>query len=549
MSKHAPVVSSAIRIGLCTLLSRITGFVRDILVIQTLGVAWISDAWTFAFQIPNLFRRLFGEGALAAVFVPEFSKLLERDENESAWRLFARTLALLTIVLILVVILIELILLAIWMFAPGDPGAQQEARALALSLTGLMLPFMITICIVALFSSILNSLGSFVPPAVTPVILNLAMIIALVAIAPHFADVAREKVYILGASVLVAGVIQILFLLPVLRRRQVPLRWELDTRDPHVRRMLGNLGPVIFGQGVLIIGAYVDSQICLLFTRLKEAPDTANWFGWTFRYPLEEGANALLYIAQRLYQFPLGVAAISIGVAALPAMTRLIAREDHKGWADELRRSLRLSFFVGALSSAMLITLGESFLRLLFEYKKFNAADTARATPLVVAFGWGMWAFCVQQIVVRGFYSRGDIRTPVIMNLFFVPLNLAISFFLIWQPAIRVTAFGISSAFTASLGVIVGLLLLQRRANTRVFTPAFLFAAAKITLAAALAGIVIIATRNPLDAIGANLHATPLITRSIESFGGMMIGVAVFLLACWLFRLPEPGLILRRFRR
>lgn len=549
MPRHAPVVSSAIRIGICTLISRITGFLRDILVVQTFGVSWIADAWTFAFQIPNLFRRLFGEGALAAVFVPEFSKLLERGENESAWRLFARTLALLSIVLIALVILIELVLLAIWLFAPGDPGPQQAARALALSLTGLMLPFMITICIVALFSSILNSVGSFVPPAVTPIILNLCMIVALVFLAPRLVTETRDKAFVVGISVLIAGVVQIIFLLPHLRSRDVPLRWELETRDPHVRRMLTNLGPVIFGQGILIIGTYIDSQICLLFTKLEDGSAIANWFGWTFQYPLQEGANALLYIGQRLYQFPLGVAAISIGVAALPAMTRHIARDDQQGWADELRRSLRLSFFVGALSSAMLITLGESFLRLLFEYKQFEAADTARATPLVIAFGWGMWAFCVQQIVVRGFYSRGDIRTPVMMNLVLVPLNLLISFVLIWQPDIRVTAFGISSAITASLGVVVGLLLLQRRSNTPVFTREFLTAATKITAAATIAGLAIYFSKTPLASLAGNNESQTIITRSIETFGGITIGTAIFLIACWLLRLPEPALILQRFRR
>ena len=309
MSEHRPVLSSAKLIAVCTVFSRVTGMIRDMLLMQTFGATWAADAFWYGFQIPNLFRRLFGEGALAAVFVPTFTHTLETDGKNNAWRLLARTLALLCVTILSIVIVIEAIVLAVWLLSP-------TVDRTILGLTAIMLPFMLTICVVALFSSILNCVGSFVPAALAPMVINIVMIAGVVWLGPAIggADPNRQ-VFGVAISVIAAGVLQVCLLLPVLRHNGVTLGWSLRGHDPRVRQMARNMLPILFGQGVLLIGTFLDAQVCVLFAR-KDGPAVADFLGISFAYPLDQGALSALTVAQRLYQFPLGVLGISLAVAA-----------------------------------------------------------------------------------------------------------------------------------------------------------------------------------------------------------------------------------------
>lgn len=289
MSKQRSVVGSAKLIAVCTLLSRITGLARDTLLAQTFGLSRIQDAFLYAFQVPNLFRRLLGEGAMAAVFVPTFTQLLERDGRAAAWRLLAHTLALLCVALVVIILLIEAIILVLWHFGPGDPAAGVSGR-LVLSLTALMLPFMLSICVLALLSAILNCVGSFVPAALAPVLLNLCMIAAIVWLGPAiYPQRPQDQIYVVAGAVLAAGLLQILCILPVLRANGVRLGWRWEPGDPAVKRMLRLLVPVLLGQGVLALGVFLDAQICWLLMHTPDVSPTFNLFGRSVAYPLEEG--------------------------------------------------------------------------------------------------------------------------------------------------------------------------------------------------------------------------------------------------------------------
>ncbi|MCA9269389.1 MAG: murein biosynthesis integral membrane protein MurJ, partial [Planctomycetales bacterium] len=415
------VVSAARFVAICTLASRVTGLARDMLMTQVFAITWVYDAFNYAFLIPNLFRRLFGEGALSAAFVPTFTHALEREGRESAWRMLARTLALLTVALSVVVILIEAIVLA------GALTATAENTARTLKLTAIMTPFMLTICVVALFSSILNCLGSFVPAALTPLLLNIGMIVGVLWSGQINADDPQRRVVIVAISVIVAGVIQILVLIPALRRRGAPLGWRWEPGDPQVRRMLALMAPIAVGQGVLLLSTFLDAQLCLLLTRAAEGSAQASFLGVAFQYPLEPGALSALSVAQRLYQFPLGVLGISLAVSVLPALTRQVAREDWQSWREQSRASFRMAVFLGLLSGALMVALSEPIVRMLFEYRRFAASDTARVAPVLAWYGVGMWAFCSNHIVLRMFYSLGDVRTPLRISCALVPFNLALS--------------------------------------------------------------------------------------------------------------------------
>lgn len=547
MSAERSVVSSAKLIAVCTLVSRITGLVRDILLAQVFGLGWIQDAFSYAFQLPNLFRRLFGEGAMAAAFVPTFTRTLEEEGREPAWRLLARTLALLTLALTAVIVLIALAIGLIWLLSRGSPE-QLAARGLLLSLTAIMLPFMLTICVLALFSSILNCVGSFVPAALAPVLLNVAMIAGLGWLAPHlYPGQPREQVYVVAVVVVAAGILQIVALLPVLRRHGVRLGWRVEPRDPAVQRMLRLVVPVLLGQGVLAFGVFLDGQVCVLLTHKLGTPPTASVAGLTIAYPLEEGALSAITYAQRLYQFPLGVLVISLATAALPMFSRLATRADWPGWMGEVRQALRLAVFEGVLAGTMMIMLAVPMMRLLFERGKFTPADTDRSAFVLVFYGFGLWAFCAQHIVLRAFYSVHDVRTPLTISALFLPLNVALNVALVWVPAIREAAFAVGSCITSTLAVVVGLIVLQRRVKLRVLDGPTALAIAKMLLAgAAAAGTLALIT--PAGSQLAHRLPNALLARAAETLGLLAAGTAAFLLVAWALRLREVGLLLHRRR-
>lgn len=537
------MVSSAKLIAGCTLTSRVTGMIRDMLLVHSFGAAWVLDAFFFGFKIPNLFRRLFGEGILAAVFVPTFTRTLETDGRQSAWQLLARTLALLTVTILVVMLAIELVVLAIWLLNP-------QADRLILGLTALMLPFMLTVCVVALFSSILNCVGSFVPAALAPVVLNLVMIAGIVWLGPAIGGGDPERqTFGVAISVLAAGVLQLALLVPVLRGRGVTLGWSWQPSDPRVREMSRKTFPVLFGQGVLLVGTILDACVCALLTHVEGESAGATVLGLSFAYPLDEGALSAVEIAQRLYQFPLGVLGISLAVAALPTFSRLAARGDWPGWASEVVRSLRLAVFVGLLTGGLMIVLAEPIVRLLFEYREFDRDATARVARVLTFYGFGMWAFCVWHIILRSFYSMGDVRTPVKISCVFVPVNLALSLVLIWFENVREAAFAISTATTSTCAVLVGLVLLQRKAGTHLAERGALWAAVKMLGAAAVSALVVAWLRQ-LWTPGLSQAVDQLVLRrAVDTFGALGVGCGLFLGLGVLLGLPEASLVLRYRRR
>lgn len=548
---HRRVVSSARLIGLATLLSRITGMVRDMELARAYGAGWVSDAFWYAFAFPNLFRRLFAEGAMSSVFVPVFSLTLEREGRPAAWALLARTTALLAAALIAVTLLVELLILLVWWVvieraAAADP-ALVASRRLLLSLTALMFPFLFTISLLSLFSSILNCVGSFGPPALMPLVTNVVMLGGLWFLDPLFSahDPAR-RVYGVSISVLLAGVTQLLLLWPVLRARGVRLGWRWEPGDPTVRRMLTLLAPVILGQGVLMIGVLIDQQVCALFSHVAGTPETADWFGLRFAYPLREGALTVLNNAQRLYQFPLGVLGISLAVAALPTFTRLAAGERWQDWTRHVRDATRLAIFGGLLTGAMLVMLGESIIALLFQRGQFTPDASRRAGVVLGAYGIGMWAYCAQHIVLRGFYSLTDVRTPLRLSCVVLPLNVALSFTLVWAPGVREAAFGLSTALTTSINVLWGLSILSRRTGQAVLDRPALAAVARMLAATAVAMGAVWAFR----ATGIATGAAParLTARLVDVFGSLAIGTGAYLGVAAALGLTECRVLLARGR-
>lgn len=541
---HNAVLTAARRIAVSTLGSRVTGLVRDILLVQTFALGWVQDAFTYAFALPNLFRRLFGEGGLSPVFVPTFTRTLEQQGRPAAWRLLGRTLALLTTALLSILIAVEGGLLIAWWLS--DPTAAD--RRLLLSLTALMLPFMVTVCILALLAAILNCVGSFVPGALASVILNLCMIGGILWLGPWVGgDDPARQIFGVALSVLFAGVLQLLFLWPALRRAGVPLQWEFAPRDPVVSSMLRMMPPVALGQGLLAVGAFLDAQICILLTRTATMPVDAaiSIAGYSIPLPLQEGALSAVGYAQRLYQFPLGVLAISLATAALPAFSRYAARADWASWAQQVRSLFRMAVFEGLLAGCLMTVLAESIVRLLFEYRNFDAEDTARTARVLSWYGFGLWAFCAQHIVQRAYYSLGDVRTPLIISCAVLPLNLLLSVGLLWLPQVRESAFAISSSVTYSIATVFGLLWLSRRRGMRLFDMGMLSALARMLLTAVVCGLLIRSAFPYWHAWVEALGWPSVPARGIETLGALAAGMILFLALSTVLRLPEFSSVLR----
>ena len=516
-----------------TLLSRVTGLIRDMVLNAVFGQNWVQDAFVYGFAIPNLFRRLFGEGALAAVFVPTFSKALEDDGKESAWQLLGRVFSLLVVVLVVLAVVLELAVLGFDLLWSDDPSLH-----LTLRLTAVMLPFMIGVCLLALLASMLNCVGHFAGPAFAPVILNVCQVVGLVWIAPMLSDRPVDHAYVVAVCVVVASVLQLLFLWPVCRRAGVRMRWDLTLGDPRLRKIVRTMLPVSLASGALLISAWMDNQICLVFTASAESGSTFDWLGSSIAYPLAEGALSAVNNARRLHQFPLGVLAISLATAAFPMFSRFAARRQYDQLAGAISHAMRIALFEAIPVGVLMIILAEPIVQLMFERGRFTHDDTVRVARVLVFFGFGMWAFAMQHIVLRGFYSLGDQLTPLRIGAGLVVVNLALNLVLIWVPWLRESAFALSTSVTASIAVLIGLWLLRRRLSASLGLRGVMLGVVRVGAASALAGAVAYGVDQWLvGSAGQALGKTSL--TFARGLGPLAAGAVVYLVAAWLLRVPE----------
>ncbi len=417
-----------------TLVSRVTGLARDAVLSRAFGAGGLMDAFFFAFMIPNLFRRLFGEGALAAAFLPVYSRLRD-DDPDAARRVASVVLGRLMILLGAAVAVAEGLLIAIdALHAAPDP--------LPLRLMMIMLPYMPLVCAVALLGAILQVHGRFGPTAAAPIILNLAMIAAATLGGLAFAT-DRAAVILVAIAVVLAGGLQVGWSLAALRDDRVWIR-DRSGVDAHVRAIMRTAGPMILGLGVLQLNTFFDGVIASYPTTVG-----ATIFG--VDYPLDEGAMASLSFAQRLYQFPLGVFGIAVATAIFPELAK--AAQDDDAFGDIVRRGLRLVVFIGLPASVGLILVARPLTAVLLQGGEFTADDAARVAFVLTGYAPAVWAYSMIHVLTRAFYARDDSMTPVKVAIAMVALNLALNCTLIWTP-LREAGLAWSTAICAMIQVI-----------------------------------------------------------------------------------------------
>jgi putative peptidoglycan lipid II flippase len=397
--------------ALATLISRLLGLVREIVYARFMGVGWVTDAFMFAFAVPNLFRRLLGEGALTAAFIPIF-KEKERTQGEAEmWR---AANAVISGLVVAASIIVALVLTGLTIALAGHQFAPKTE--LMLRLLRWMFPYMLLVCLAATFMGMLNARGRFFIPAMGATMLNVVMISAVLWLAPRFGtELPREarlprQIFALAIGVLAAGVAQAAFQLPALRRDGFRYRWvspwKNDTVRLVVRRMIpGAIGVAAFQINVVLVQAL------------------AFWVG--------TGILSSFTYAVRLMEFPQGMFGISLATYLLPTLSGLAAEKKYPEFRDTLRHGLGTLIFMNWIAAILLVVLAAPIIRLLFEHGKFNAADTHAAAFALMCLAPGLVAYSSVNILARAFYALGDTQTPMKISIACLTLNFILAAILV----------------------------------------------------------------------------------------------------------------------
>jgi putative peptidoglycan lipid II flippase len=446
--------SSAKVVAGITLISRLFGFVRD-MGITSLGAKGYNDAFGVAFKIPNLFRRLFGEGALASAFVPVFTDVYEKQGIEKARLLLANAFAILSVFLAFLLVIGEL-----GFFAYSLLPVPKDHKIL-MFFAIIMYPYMFTVCLLALCSAALNSKGHFIYPAAAPIIFNVFGIAAAWWLAPMLEGNLKGQLTIVAFSVVVAGIVQLVAVIWLLKKSGLYQTPRLKPREPGISQILILLTPMLIGLGFLQFSEFFQDFIAYGLRATAES-NSFSIFGHQILYPLNEGVIVRVQAARNFYQFPMGIFAISLGVAVFPLMSRYALRGDMVNLRDSINRAIRLSVMEGLASGVGLFVLAEPIM-MIYARRKFTMADSMQAAFVLKTYVIGMWAYCSYQILARAFYACKDTKTPLKVSCTLSVVSLFLFLVLVFTPGIGIAAFGLSTSITFSINAAVLILILRKR--------------------------------------------------------------------------------------
>jgi putative peptidoglycan lipid II flippase len=513
-------------VGLYTGLSRILGFIRDILIAQVVGAGPVADAFFVAFRLPNMFRRLFGEGAFNAAFVPLFARRLEEDGEDAARRFAADAQAVLfSFLMVLTLVVLATMPWVMLVLAPGFRDSPDQFD-LAVALSRITFPYLVFIALTALLSGLLNSLGRFAAAAAAPVLLNVLFIAALLVLVPDgdAGDGTRagpERAgYVMAWTVAAAGLAQFLMLAVAARRAGMFLGPVRPRVTPALKRLWALMVPGLLSAGALQINMVVGTIIATL----------------------EAGAVSYLYYADRVYQLPLGMIGIALGIVLLPALTRKIRSGQDAAALAQLNRGIEAGLFLTLPAAAALMVIPWPIVTVLFERGLFEAAD-GRATALALAvYAAGLPAYVLNKLLQPAFFAREDTMTPFKVSLLMVIANIALSLALFFQMGF--VGLALATSLSAWLGTLVLALFLVRRGffqpDRRLGSRCLRMAGASAVMAAGL------------WAVAQFLHdrfGGPEIERIAALAGLVAVGLLLYGLGAFLLRAIEPAELKALFRR
>jgi len=492
-----------------TLISRILGFVRDLVIARVFGAGFATDAFFIAFKLPNLLRRLFAEGAFSQAFVPILAEYKNRRGEEQTRLLVDHVAAVLALALFVVTLIGVLAApLIVYMTAPGftaTPGKYE----LTVDLLRVTFPYILFISLTAFAGGILNTYSRFSVPAITPSLLNLSFIGFALWGAPYF----DPPVTALAWAVFAGGVAQLALQAPFLHRLGLLPRFKLDLKDEGVWRVLKQMGPAVFGVSI--------SQVSLVINAI-------------FASFLVSGSVSWLYYADRLMEFPIGLLGVALGTILLPSLAKYHADRSTQAYSGLLDWGLRLTLLLAAPAAVALALLAVPLVTTLFHYGAFSAEDVYATRRAVVAYSAGLVGLVMVKVLAPGFYARQDIRTPVRIALVTLGLTQLMNFAFIWplQHAGLALAIGLGACINAAL--LLRTLIRRDIYQAQAGWPVFLF---KLAIAVwAMAAVLWIASGSDrawlaMDAAARVSHLTGLV----------LLGAATYFAALWLlgFRLGD----------
>lgn len=527
MSKS--ILHSTRLISLVTLASRVTGLMRDQIIYAWMGLNWVQDSLNYAFLVPNIFRQLLGEGALSAAFIPVLSEKLHKENRAAVGKLVGNVATVLAVLLTAITVLILLYIGVTWYFSDHNAYV-----TLLSGLTAVMVPYMIFVCLVALFCGLLNCLDRFGVPAFMPVVLNLFQVFGVI-VAWRFLKgyPLSTQVYAVAVAVLLAGVVQLVWITRSVKKAGITWGLHFSLADPDLRRIVITMAPMILGLGILQFSTWLDAKIMISLTA-KDSP-TFTILGAVIHYPFDQGTTSAVMLARRLYNFPVGVLGIALATAAFPAFSRFAANKDHAGLADLVSKSLRLAIFEGLPTGIGLMVLSHLIIRVLIERGQFGAAGTEQTAHVLKLYAIGIWAYCGHHVIVRAFYSLKDTMTPLRVLSKTISLNILMNLTLLWVPGIHEGAFGLSTSIMASLNVIILGTMLSRRIGSLQFRR-IMATTVKTLIASGLMALAVHLAERHL----------PIHNKYLLLLACLAVAAMVFFPACWLLRIEEAKEFLSR---
>jgi len=443
------------QIVVLTSLSRILGFVRDMAYGYFFGANAMLDAWLIAFKIPNLPRRLFGEGAASASLIPVYSHELHADKRK------AEQLAN-TVVTVIFVILSGIVVageIGIWGYYAIAKPTQHDTR-LILSLSSAMLPYMIFVCIAAILGGILNVHKHFAMPAAGPIVLNIFIICALPMAGWAMKIPLKQQLFFVAVAVLISGISQLVILISPLRKSGVTIRPEWAVHTEAFKKILIMMGPMVLGLTVTQINTLADDIIAWCLSGSPEKGESFLFLGKAITYPLQRGSVSHLYYAQRFYQLPLGIFGISLATAIFPVMSRCAAKKDYASLAKSFSHGLSATLFIALPSTIGLVAVANPLITIFLQRGQFTAKDTEMVVWPLLFYTLGLCGYFAQQVATRVFYSMQDSKTPVKSALLAVVLNFILNLTLVWF--MGTGGLAASTAICSYLQVIILSILFQR---------------------------------------------------------------------------------------
>ena len=499
--KKQSLLRSTSLVSIMTFISRIMGFVRDMVIARSFGAQAGMDAFFIAFRIPNFMRRLFAEGAFSQAFVPVLAEYQKTRTIGEVRQFLARITGSLSVVLTLVTLIGVLAApVVVFIFAPGF-GEDGTRSILATEMLRLTFPYLMLISLTAMAGAVLNTYGYFGVPAFTPVFLNISLIVAALFISPYF----ETPVLALAWGVLLAGIVQLLFQIPFLFHRKLLVRPSLVFQDPGVKKVLKLMVPALFGVSIAQLNLMVDT---------------------IFASFLQVGSVSWLFYTDRLTDFPLGVFGVAIATVILPHLSRKHTEQNQQHYSMALDWALKLLLLIGIPAAVGLSLFAMPLIASCFGYGEFKAVDVLQTQKSLFTLGLGVPAFMMVKILASGFYAQQNIKTPVKVGAASMVVNTILCALFIIPFAHAGLTLASSIAGYVNAGTLLFLLI-----SRKIYTPAsgWLKFLTQVILANVVMGIFLVWVTNDVT----YWMAKPIVNRLLSMVS--YVGLAVMIYGLCLF--------------